>query len=70
MNLFFYSKFSDRNLGGFKFIPIGIINEFSDFMKIVDETISVEEIKHIFNKIDNNKDDLLNFEEFNHFIES
>jgi Ca2+-binding EF-hand superfamily protein len=39
-------------------------------MKIVDETISVEEIKHIFNKIDNNKDDLLNFEEFNHFIES
>jgi Ca2+-binding EF-hand superfamily protein len=38
-------------------------------MKIVDETVSNEEIKYIFNKIDNNKDNLLNFEEFNHFIE-
>ena len=39
-------------------------------MKIVDETIKEEEIIHIFNKIDENKDNFLNFEEFNHFIEN
>ena len=44
------------------------LREFSQIMKIIDETLQAEEIEYIFNKIDESKDKLIEFVEFNNFL--